>query len=995
MNTMGNIIQGILLGDKAVADYIKLVTNSSCGEGIFHETSKKNYRKFNFINNYSRMSSYYNIQNKISEIEIPFKRYFFGDLVSAYNIDGIPIGWSYSTDINKTTLNRGFVSSADFDNFQNLLRGELVSISSTHTYKNGNTYAIEEKDDKGVNTYIRAPKKGVIDTDIKITKNNEGHLVLNNWFNSSRQYKYFDEKEEGSNGIIETNLPQSSVVLIDETQFENNNTSLLLKRTNELFKKGKINSLINRFHTNTSEITGANSTNDLFSSQTQFGISRGRNLLKKEYSNGFSGDKRSGYDNPYCRVWTAHHQYSRLKDRIRPFINENGNFLDLKSIQDVIGDGLRPNNATSRLNKYSVLENTGFVKVTPYNEDNYGDSKIDKKTIMNYMFSIENLAWKDILTNSSTDALSPSQKGPNNGRIMWFPPYNLKFTENVNVNWNGNKFIGRGEQIYTYTDTERSGTLNFTLLIDHPSILNIWRGVDGDATGKELREREESMLRFFAGCEILEGKTKNDDIDKEDVKNEEKKENNITPKPTTKKIKKAYVVFFPNNYSGYDDIKSNHFTNVMLKLCEYETSEDESIWDNETNKPDSSYEGQILLDMNKINKNLYKLNAGGVDSSEIKQILLGNDDDSIELKFLLGEDDNDNLMNINLMNEGDTLFGENKTHVKLNNIEVYGFASSHGYEKENIELVKRRSEFMKKIITDYCDFYTSDIPIIYPLSENLNGSNGIIEVNDIDGRGDVNSFDAKVARSGIIIFNLEKRIDSVPVNITTTDITTNDVATAQTSVNGSVIDYEITDFEGMEYKMNEYKTLINTDYRYDSEYLYFSKIASENDYLLKRIVNRVRHFDPAYHSITPEGFNARLNFLQQCTRQGPTTAVNNGQVSIDSNLYLQYAGNLSFGRAPYCILRIGDFFNTKILIDSISIDYDNGGGTQWDLNPEGAGVQPMMANITMNFKFIGGQDLSGPIERLQNAVSSNFYANTSVYDKNADYEDTRKDLMLE
>ena len=165
--------------------------------------------------------------------------------------------------------------------------------------------------------------------------------------------------------------------------------------------------------------------------------------------------------------------------------------------------------------------------------------------------------------------------------------------------------------------------------------------------------------------------------------------------------------------------------------------------------------------------------------------------------------------------------------------------------------------------------------------------------------------------------------------------------------------------------------------------------------MLKRIVNRVRHFDPAYHSITPEGFNARLNFLQQCTRQGPTTAVNNGQVSIDSNLYLQYAGNLSFGRAPYCILRIGDFFNTKILIDSISIDYDNGGGTQWDLNPEGAGVQPMMANITMNFKFIGGQDLSGPIERLQNAVSSNFYANTSVYDKNADYEDTRKDLMLE
>ena len=186
----------------------------------------------------------------------------------------------------------------------------------------------------------------------------------------------------------------------------------------------------------------------------------------------------------------------------------------------------------------------------------------------------------------------------------------------------------------------------------------------------------------------------------------------------------------------------------------------------------------------------------------------------------------------------------------------------------------------------------------------------------------------------------------------------------------------------------------NNIYRHDTEYLYFSKLA-EDAVMLKNIVNRVRHFDPAYHSITPEGFNARLTFLHQCTRQGPTVSVNNGLVNNASKDYLKYAGNLSFGRAPYCILRIGDFFHTKILIDSISIDYDNGGGTQWDLNPEGVGVQPMLANININFKFVGGQDLSGPIERLQNAVSSNYYANASIYDKNADYDNVRKDLMIE
>ena len=82
--------------------------------------------------------------------------------------------------------------------------------------------------------------------------------------------------------------------------------------------------------------------------------------------------------------------------------------------------------------------------------------------------------------------------------------------------------------------------------------------------------------------------------------------------------------------------------------------------------------------------------------------------------------------------------------------------------------------------------------------------------------------------------------------------------------------------------------------------------------MIKNIVNRVRHFDPAFHSITPEGFNARLTFLHQCTRQGPTSAVNGGKVNANSKDYLKYAGNLAFGRAPYCILRIGDFFHTKI-----------------------------------------------------------------------------------
>lgn len=182
-----------------------------------------------------------------------------------------------------------------------------------------------------------------------------------------------------------------------------------------------------------------------------------------------------------------------------------------------------------------------------------------------------------------------------------------------------------------------------------------------------------------------------------------------------------------------------------------------------------------------------------------------------------------------------------------------------------------------------------------------------------------------------------------------------------------------------------YDTSKSDDYEndtYDNEYTYFKQI-NENDDMVKRYISdKVDYFDPAFHSITPEGFNARLTFLQQCTRQGPTISAS------DLGMGSAYgAGNLSFGRAPFCVLRIGDFFNTKICIQSINIEYDNGGGPQWDLNPEGIGLQPMLANVNITFTFLGGSDISGPIARLQNAASFNYYANTSVYDRRSDYRE--------
>jgi hypothetical protein len=154
-----------------------------------------------------------------------------------------------------------------------------------------------------------------------------------------------------------------------------------------------------------------------------------------------------------------------------------------------------------------------------------------------------------------------------------------------------------------------------------------------------------------------------------------------------------------------------------------------------------------------------------------------------------------------------------------------------------------------------------------------------------------------------------------------------------------------------------------------NELNYFDRLTNENKFIFDRFREKINFFHPAFHSMTPEGLNSRLTFLHQCTRQGPT------QENLGAN-------NLSFGRPPVCILRIGDFYNTKIIITNLTIDYEP---LLWDLNPEGVGVQPMLANIQLSFTYIGGSTLMGPINKLQNALSFNYYANTHVYDPRADY----------
>ena len=170
-------------------------------------------------------------------------------------------------------------------------------------------------------------------------------------------------------------------------------------------------------------------------------------------------------------------------------------------------------------------------------------------------------------------------------------------------------------------------------------------------------------------------------------------------------------------------------------------------------------------------------------------------------------------------------------------------------------------------------------------------------------------------------------------------------------------------------------TKLNT-IRYDQEYHFFKEVKKDHSIVQKNLLDKIKYFNPAFHSMTPEGFNMRLTFLNQCTRQGNTVT--------SSDKGGKTANNLAFGRPPFCVLRLGDFYNQMIVINNINIDYNVSGYPQWDLNPEGAGVQPMLCQVTINFDFIGGGDLGGAIRRLQNSMTFNYYANTRLYDNRAD-----------
>ena len=730
-----------------------------------------------------------------------------------------------------------------------------------------------------------------------------------------------------------------------------------------------------------------------------------------------------------------------------------------------------------RLQKYGVInyKTNGLVNITPV-DDGVPSHKVD---IRSCMFSIENLAWKGVFNmsvgggnTSQNNGLSNEQKGPFGGRIMWFPPYDIRIDESVNANWNRTDFIGRGESIFTYSNTSREGHLSFKMLIDHPSVINYWLrnqsqtdNMESSGGVDEVNSNEQTLLRFFAGCDNL---SINNLPEQNDVENPEAKAPS-TPNGDTVTI--TSFLFFPNNYTGYRDTPNKAMLYLMNgmgsgRLFDESTKDTSQDYDiqmaecyNQSGKRIGGYEVRggapisiietplnpsgngfiadaqfgsgntihlgamkgksynewwkakwgyrVDTDDTFINEVLhspehyvdsecFRLNSGGeqdailsIFSDVNKSTLYPFTDLYVALTGGASEGVMDGCYSAKNVKDLSELFFGKTTKYKISRINCSGWASNQGTTEKNKTLAKRRGDVTLRWLKE---------ALGNKITNETETNGGYRGIGNTNKNGDVSVLNQKIYRCCQITIELKlsetkDAVETVKTSdntlIKVDENTKNASKSNDGSVNANEEDSVKTVKDNSVLKIGSQKNNVSTVKtteklnRYDNEAQFFRLLEIHDPVMHHKITDKIKYFDPAFHSISPEGFNARLTFLQQCMRQGPTVG--------GSDLYNENttANNLAFGRPPVCILRIGDFYYTKIIITSLQINYD----TPWDLNTEGIGVMPMMADITINFHFIGGSSLRGPIDRLQNALSFNMYANTEVYDNRAeqvDYDENGK-----
>jgi len=721
-------------------------------------------------------------------------------------------------------------------------------------------------------------------------------------------------------------------------------------------------------------------------------------------------------------------EYCRVFQKDTPYLT----YADLQKTDGITTSGRKFTN--------SVLDNTYNLNIAPIRNPgstNIGDSKVKK-----YMFSLENLAWRTSdQSGYRYDDLPTCEKGPNGGRIMWFPPYDITFSEDVRSSWNPTKFLGRPEPIYTYQNTTRSGSINWKIVVDSPSAMNTI--IEKQLANRPSKEVDSIMDSFFAGCvkyDIYDLATKFNTIPTSELYTYQQLLNE--PRLTDEELNNIIgnisvdISTDTNGGGGGDggDGAPGIINNTNTTIASDET---ETIDVNEINTTFTDYAFYFENDCPEcgtsqaiVSSQPYNYWYNSYSQLQATYVSRANDvvyvgTEKYENKSVIPKFFSDVIIgNFNSI-QNDFLKKVKEVIEKGGKltIELQGSASAPAEVGYNQNLSKRRidsvlqwfraqtvgestikdlesqgtiafvpmpsGETISNVVANGLSFNPVNCTQNISLTSNgATSANGqwysipamacrrvrISKVNVVMPPPPKNPCDDESYRKlnpdfccseGYTDVCVDKIIIPPPVKLSGDTIIPPDIPQPIKPVPQK--DPIATVKQGISKKILRYLF---------SECDYFEVIKESNPMVYDSIKEKIKYFSPAFHSTTPEGLNARLTFLNQCMRPGQTIPV----IGTDGRPKYNDALNTSFGAPPVLVLRIGDFYHTKIIPNSIGISYDP---LLFDINPEGIGVQPMIAKITLSFDFIGGSGLAGPVEQLQNALSFNYYANTEIYDERA------------
>lgn len=640
-------------------------------------------------------------------------------------------------------------------------------------------------------------------------------------------------------------------------------------------------------------------------------ISKGDTTSAK---NGFVADDGTVFQaNDYFRVFNKGRKYTKLSRTLRHRGLDNG---DTRSV-------LGPN---------------GIPVYAPTKRRQSLSGGVEESTLKNYMFSISNSAWK-----GNAGDLPECEKyiAPNGDvyRTMWFAPYDMSISESTEQNITPYNFFGGPEPLYAASYTTRTATVSFALLKDHPSIVNTVKGI-----------KTHIWERYFKGDKSVEQEV------------QDFAQNRLTPQEQ-EELNKLKRKFTPNEkFVDKDVLPDNESENLQAQ----QAIDEEKPF---TIKPFSIYFPNESVELPDATGGDERRNAGYEDAAGT---ILG-------FTYLNGKqktgvqqyrDDVNYTLNAQFYSPISKLtpIFESSEVQSAQRIEIIfvGHASAAISPRiSNSELARTRAQNVRTWFENIFQqqAFSAYLPNNPTIEYKVKSVSDTLDTQTVDDeRGD--SFSAKNNRKVDILINVYETDEGAAED---------EIQNINAAIDG---DDNFVDNENTDQNVNDILNQLSDSIKekiFKDNCEYFKYLELNEPMAQNTISEQIEYFRPAFHSYTPQNFNERLTFLQQCMRSA-------NSISLGQNS----SPNIYYGYQPFVYISIGDFFKTKAIIRSLSIDY-NAYDLTWDLNPESnAGVEPMFAKVTISFDVIGGQSMSGAISRLQTALSYNFYANTEMYDSRSD-----------